>query len=323
MTVLVTGATGFLGLACVEEFLSNGWDVVATGRDAEKWAQVAPQNARFIQADLAKPDDCKKLPSAVSCVVHCAAKSSPWGTSQQFAESNIAGLKNLLKHVRTGRFVHISSTAVNFRYAHRLNEREGADWSTPPPNHYVATKRLAEEMVWNSGWNYVVLRPHAIIGPRDTSIVPRVMRLAKKGIVPLVGDDVKLDLTHVADVASAAYLAATNPNVMGKHFNISGGSPISRQEAFETLFQAAGQKVRFVRVPYSAGMVAAKAMEMFSLGVTMGQWEPPLTRFSVSEVAHSVTFDISKARKELGYTPTRNPIHVLKELGAQWRQKHQ
>ena len=318
MRVLVTGATGFVGLACVEKFHAAGWEVVATGRNVAEWETSGVREVEFIRADLSNIEECQALPAQTDCVVHCAALSSPWGSKKLFESANVVALQNILALTLANRFIHISSSAVNFAYTTRQNERETVASTTRAPNYYVSTKRRAEALVLQSGVPCVVLRPHAIIGARDPSIIPRVMRLAQKGVVPLIGPDTKLDLTHVTDVAEAAFLAATAPNVTGKRYNITGGAPVSRFEAFETLFRAANKKVEFVRVPYPVAMAAAFTLECLSYALTMGVWEPPITRFSASEVCHGVTLDITRARTELGYSPRRNPLQELQKIGQLW-----
>jgi len=319
MRVLVTGATGFIGMSCAWKFHAKGWDVIATGRNEDSWAKSGVSDVPFIRCNLSDLNDRSKLPKEVDCIIHCAALSSPWGSRAMFELSNIVALKNVLAGTKSGRFVHVSTSAVNFSYSSRTNETENSRSMTPAPNHYVRTKRIAEGLVMQGGRQYVILRPHAVIGLGDTSIVPRVMRLAKKGILPLIGPDIRLDLTHVSDLAEAVYLAAMVPEAATNCYNISGGSPISRYAAFEALFRAAGKKVRYIQLPYHAAMGAANTLELMSHMLTFGRWEPPITRFSASEISHEITLNITKATKQLGYTPRCNILDELHRIGQLWK----
>ena len=319
MRVLITGATGFIGKSCVSKFMVSGWDVIATGRNEDLWNKGGISGVPFIRCDLSDINESSKLPKTADCIVHCAALSSPWGSRSMFELSNVVALKNVLSCVRSARFVHMSSSAVNFSYEPRPNEIESTQSLTPAPNHYVRTKRIAEELVMQSGQPYVILRPHAVIGLCDTSIVPRVMRLAKSGVLPLIGPDTKLDLTHVSDLVEAVYLAAMVPRAENDCYNISGGSPISRYAAFEALFRAVDKKVRYVEIPYPAALCAAKTMEFLSHLLTFGLWEPPITKFSASEVAHEVTLNITKAKSQLGYAPQCNILDELYRIGQLWK----
>lgn len=323
MKVLITGSTGFLGLEVARKFFLEGWEVVATGRNVDEWEKhssvLGKNRVSFMQVDLSIAEQCRKLPDTADCIVHCAALSSPWGAGQMFENANVLGLKNLLNHTNSRSFVHISSSSVNYGAANRSKEREIDAWGHSAPNHYVATKRVAESIVRESLPQATVLRPHGILGERDPSIIPRVMKIANKGVFPLIGDDVLLDMVHVDDVASAAYLAANTPEARGRVYNIAGGQPASRRLSLETFFGAARRQVRFFKVNREFAMRVAGLMEKLSQKFTGGRWEPPLTQFSVHETSHEVTLSIQKATAELGYKPSRGTLDILKEEGARWR----
>jgi nucleoside-diphosphate-sugar epimerase len=323
MKVLVTGATGFVGLEVVKKFLEAGCEVVATGRNVREWRRNAPENKHleFIAADLADGDQCRKLPTDADCVVHCAALSSPWGDFDSFRRANLVSLDNLLQRVGDGGFVHISSSSVNYKLGARVMEREDDNWSELAPNNYVATKREAERVVRSKKPDAVILRPHAIMGERDPSIIPRVMRVAKRGVFPLIGSDIRMDTVHVDDVAKACLLAASSEKARGCTYNIAGGDPVSRRLALRTLFSAANMKVRMISLNSFVARGMARLLEGFSNHVTGGRWEPPLTTFSVNEISHEVLLDISKARRDFGFCPQNGNLESMKKIGWLWRQK--
>jgi nucleoside-diphosphate-sugar epimerase len=322
MKVLVTGATGFLGLEVVGKFLAAGCEVVATGRNVREWRRRRPSDDRlsFIPADLSSEEDCTRLPSSVDCLVHCAALCSPWGSPESFVRANVKSLCNLLKRVQFNSLVHVSSSSVNFRPANRVGEVEGGPpWPSPPPNHYVATKRAAEEVLRAAVPEATILRPHAIMGPRDTSILPRVMRVARRGFFPLIGPDIRLDMVHVEDVASACLLSALNSVARGKTYNVAASSPVPRSKALTALFGSAGMKVRTFNVHPGLASRVALMMENLSYRWSGGSWEPPLTVFSVNELSHEVILDTSRIRAELGFRPSRTTLESLEEVGALWK----
>jgi len=331
MRVLVTGGTGFLGRHLVWRLLGSGHQVVFTGRNVEAADTVMQHTpslgtpAEFVRIAHGQAGAERALHEAVyavDAVVHCAALSSPWGNRRAFEQANVEATREVLSVCKSRsikHLVHISTPGLYFDFRDRLDIRE--DEPLPAPaNFYAATKAAAEVLVRQAGHlgSAVILRPRAIFGPHDNTLLPRLLRVARRGSLPLMrGGRAWLDLTYVDNVVDAVELALEQPGTspLGATFNISNGEPMQVGELFQVLAAAFGLRTRLRRVPYPMVDVAARVME--GLARLRPGWEPPLTCYSAGLLAFSQTLDLTSARQHLGYAP-RIPLREGLARTAEW-----
>ena len=313
--VLVTGATGGLGLSLVAALQARGYFVRATGRKASAGRRLAEAGAEFIAAELTDLDAADHLCRGMDSVIHAAALSSPWGRDADFRKINVDATRALLDAARREgcrRFVFVSSPSV---YARPLDQF-GLTESDPLPSHflnaYAATKAEAERRVIAANdpeFACVSLRPRAIVGPDDQVLLPRFLRLIEKGAFPLVRDGAaQIELTDVRDAARALILAEEKaPELGGKVFNISGGQAVTIKATVVALAEALGRPVRFVHLPFTPLRWTAATMEAVARALP-GRPEPPLTVYSLCTLAFSQTFDLTCARTQLGFAPSHDAL---------------
>ncbi len=307
--VLVTGATGGLGLTLAGMLATQGYNVRATGRNIAAGHRLAAMGVEFIAGDLTDSQGLDALCEGCDSVIHAAALSSPWGHSADFRRINVDATVELMAAAQrqgVGRFVFVSSPSVYAREADQLDIRE----DTPLPHHflnaYAATKAAAERLVLNhpSAMACVAVRPRAIVGPDDTVLLPRFLRLIRRGRFPLVrGGRALIELTDVRDVARALILAEQRaPELRGQVFNISGGRALPLRDTIAALAAAMERNLSFVPLPFAPMRTLARLSEAVA-GVLPGRPEPPLTVYTLSALAFSQTFDPTRARDRLGFTP--------------------
>lgn len=324
MKVLITGATGGLGQNASSFLRSHGYEVLLTGRNTTILSQLKEQGFKTIATDLIK-DDLKPLFDHVEAVVHCAALSSPWGTENDFLQANVLATQRLLDHAIKAdcrRFVHVSSPSVCFEYKDRFGIRE--DEPLPRPvNAYAKTKAMAEQIVLQSSKNLEVLgiRPRAIYGPHDTTLLPRLLRIAQKGSVPLFrGGLQQVDLCSTRNACEALRLCLeASPKALGHFYNITNGSPLPLRKALEDIFYILGVDFRFKALPTIPIQIIAALLETWAK-MTSGN-EPLMTRYGVGVLTYGQTLDISKAQNLLGYVPPQSWTESLVEFAA-WRRSH-
>ncbi|MDT0118023.1 NAD(P)-dependent oxidoreductase [Microbacterium sp. PRF11] len=304
-TALVTGASGFLGGYVVRDLRAHGYDVIASGRNAT--ALPAGETLIGDLDDLARAD----VGRPVDVVVHCAALSSPWGRWAEFEHANVTGTERVLEFARRAgsrRLVHISSPGIYAAPRDRVGIREHDVDPRHPMNGYIRSKLEAEALLQDASAEdarpeIVILRPRGIIGRGDPSLVPRILRVRERFGIPLMrGGRGLVDLTAVENVALAVRLAAEAPDVHGQAFNITNGDPRPFRAVLEQLLEGLGLEPRYRRVPTAIAYGAAALLEAVC-GILPGHPEPPVTRYTVTTIAHSQTLDISRARDLLGYRP--------------------
>lgn len=304
MTTLITGASGFLGGALAA---SSQGQVLALGRDAQRCAQMAERlGIPVLPLDLAAPEAAETLirlakAAGVRRIVHAAALTAPWGKPVAYHRANVMGTQTILQvaeAIKAERVVHISTSAVYFRFA----DHEAASEITPLPtacNPYVASKRMAEDVALLAGC--VVLRPQAFYGAGDRVRAPRLLRGMRSGPLPLLnGGRAAIDLTHVDDVVTAVWAALAASKAQGRVFNISGGTALPIREVVEALAERCAVMPRWRKLPLSLVMAAARGMELSA--ASTGK-EPRLTRFDVGLFAYRQTLDLSQAKAVLGWQP--------------------
>jgi nucleoside-diphosphate-sugar epimerase len=330
--VLVTGAAGFLGSHVAEGLAARGHDVVAHARRLEQmdacWSGAGREAfapVRQVAADLVH-DDLDALVEGCDAVVHCAAKSSPWGPAAEFDAANVVATERILDASRRAgvrRFVHIGSPSIYFRFEDQLDVAEGFT----PPQHwitdYARSKWESEVRVQAAaaaGLHALVLRPRAVFGPRDNAILPRLLKVAERGWFPLVhGGRALIDVTCVENVVQAVG-DALEADVAGdgRAYNLSNGEPLHVASLLSMLFAALELDVRRVPVPRKLAVGLAGVAE-FVANRRPGRPEPRLTRYGVGVIGYSQTLDLARARRELAYAPAVSTAEGLARFAAWWR----
>jgi len=324
VTVLVTGGGGFVGGAVVGQLLERGDAVRSLTRSPQPGLLALGVDTR--QGDLADPDVVHACVTGVDAVIHVAAKAGDWGPAEAYRRANVDGTRNVVDACRragVGRLVHTSTPSV----VHAGAGIEGGDESLPYAERYdspyPATKALAERMVLAANspdLATVALRPHLVWGPGDTQLVPRILERARAGRLRLVGDGSALiDTTYIDDAARAHVLALDRlqPDAAcaGRAYFISSGDPRPTRDMINGMLAAAGLPPETRSVPLPVA-VAAGALVEGLWALTRRQSEPPMSRFVARHAATAHWFDISAARRDLGYEPTVTVEEGLRRLAA-------
>jgi 2-alkyl-3-oxoalkanoate reductase len=325
MKALVTGGGGFLGRYVVEQLLARGDEVVVFTRG--DYPELTAVGAHVIQGDLAEESAVLDACAGIECVFHIAAKAGAWGDWDDFYRSNVIGTQNVITACRANgvkKLVNCSSPSVIFdNRAH-----EGVSESYPYPDsyecHYPHTKALAEQLVTQANDNElstVTLRPHLIIGRRDRHLLPALLAAAARGSLPQVGDGSNLvDLSYVEDVAHAHLLAADRLTpespVAGSVYFISQDKPVVLWPWVRSLLERAGYPQPKVTLSLPVARAAGGLLE-FIYRILRLKGTPRITRFLASELALSHWYDISAARRDLGYQP-QYTMQEVEEIIIQW-----
>ncbi len=319
-TVLLTGATGFLGEYLVREFLEQDNQVIAIGRNAEKLTalhRIADATDRSTQLHTIRTslDDLltAELPESagdIDVVVHAAALSTIWGRWADFYRANVMGTEQVLafcRRYKVGKLVFVSSPSVYSGRGDRLNLKEDQFDPNNRLNNYIRSKIQAEAVVQAaSDIDSIIIRPRGLIGVGDTSIVPRLLQANRTFGLPLFRGGANLvDMTCVENVALAIRLAVNTLLVEKPHqavYNITNGEPRPFKQITDQLFDGLSitprYKPRNVTVFFGIASVLELGYRLFRI-----QKEPPITRYTVCTLGFSQTLDISAAQADLGYQP--------------------
>lgn len=327
MRVLVTGAGGFLGGAIARMLLARGDQVVAVQRsDAPELMSLG---ADLIRGDLADPAVALRAAQGCSGVIHVAAKAGHWGSYASYFSANVLATRNLLAACEAhqiARLVYTSTPSV----VHAGGDLAGVNESAPIPEHfhahYPATKAIAEREVLqanSSTFFTCALRPHLIWGPGDNHLLPRLIARAKAGKLRFVGDGQNLLDTIYIDNAARAHLAALDrlepgSACAGKAYFLSNDEPLAVKTIVNRLIACAGLPPCNRHIPINIAYVIGALMEL-SYHVLPLKGEPLLTRFVVSQLSTAHWFDLSAAKRDLGYRAEVSITEGLARLTASMR----
>ena len=307
--ILVTGATGFLGGRLVRHLREEGRSVIAMGRDPVECERLSDEGFAVWSADLSQNSELEKFEAkgAVDAVVHCAGLSANWGAKAAFHRFNVTGTRNVIELARrlgARTFIHVSSSSVYFKFCDQLGVTE--DQVLPKPvNHYAWSKAEAEKLVTQAtGLETTILRPRGIYGKGDRALLPRLIRAAERGPLPLMRDGrAVIDLTHVDDVVRAISAALnTTRTTASKIYNVSGGESVPVREIASRSAERAGIKVRWRKTPWLLALGPIRAVEAFH-AIFRPSVEPPVTAYSAGLFAFSQTLDISAIKNDTGWRP--------------------
>ncbi|MFC1830158.1 NAD-dependent epimerase/dehydratase family protein [Thermodesulfobacteriota bacterium] len=310
MKIIITGATGFLGRNLAEHFHDDGMQVVITGRSPDVGDELQKKGIEFQKADILDLNELNHAVSFADCLIHCAARSGPWGRYRDFYENNVVGTQNVVSACRNHgikKIIFISTPSVYFTGEDRYDISESEPLPERQASHYSKTKLISERellALQHEGFKVIIFRPRALFGPYDNTFVPRILRLAEKKQMPLVNDGQALiDITYVDDFVDAVRKALFAPDdAWNEVYNISNGDPISVKEWFSEVLRIFDRPFRPKNIPEPAAKILAGIMEFVSY-LPLVNREPPMTRFSVGYMAKSMTLNIDKAKQKLGYSP--------------------
>ena len=318
--VLVTGGGGFLGRAVVEKLLQRKDRVISISR--KFYTDLQRIGAEQIQADIRDKNTLEKSFQGVQTVFHIAAKADIWGKKADFFATNVTGTKNVISACTKNKvkiLVYTSSPSVVFNG----KDMAGVDESIPYADHFNAfypeTKAIAEKMVRSAAsenLRVIILRPHLIWGPGDNHLVPGIIKKAKS--LKRIGSGENLVDTIYIDNAADAHILARdalkrNPDLSGNVYFISQGRPVKLWSMVDDILDAAGLDPVSGSVSSRTAWLAGFFFELFYRILRIDK-EPPMTRFVAEELATSHWFDISGAKKDLGYFPLVSTEKGLEKL---------
>jgi nucleoside-diphosphate-sugar epimerase len=318
--VLVTGGGGFLGSAIIERLVARGATVCSLSRG--DYPRLTDMGVNQIRGDIADRQIVETACHGVELVFHVAAKPPPWGKYKDYYETNVVGTQNIIDGCirnNISRLIYTSTPSVVFDGT----DMQGVDESVPYPVRFNAfypeTKAMAEQLVLKATdkrLHTVVLRPHQIWGPGDPHIAPRLIARAKK--LKRIGRGNNLfDTTYIDNAVDAHILAADtlekNPEISGNIYFISQADPIPAWDMVDAILAAAGLPPVKGTISYKTAWTIGAILEFFYRSFQLSG-EPPMTRFLADAVAKSHWFDISAAKKDLGYIPGVSTKEGLRRL---------
>lgn len=309
--ILVTGATGLVGSHVVQQAADAGYRVRAMVRAPEEEGHLSGLQIEQVVAKLEDPESLKQAVDGVTIVVHCAAKVGDWGPTSEYRAINVDGTKALMDAcLATGklkRWVQISSLGV-----YPGTDHYGTDESVAPSSQgidgYTLTKVESENVILEATRSRqlpaVVLRPGFIYGPRDRTVMPRLLeRLQSNRFAYLGNTDKLMNNTFVGNLCEAVWLAIDKDDAIGEVFNVRDPQAVSKKTFIETICEAAELTKPTKVVPLPIARIIAWHLETF-YRLFRFRNAPLVNSARIKFLGRNLDFDISKAESQLCYKPS-------------------
>jgi nucleoside-diphosphate-sugar epimerase len=246
---------------------------------------------------------------------------------EEYRPINVQALRGLLEACigkPLSRFIHMSSLGV-----YEARHHYGTDESEPlPATHldaYSQTKveadQLALEYHRKHGIPVVVLRPGFVYGPRDRTVLPKLIQRMTNGKVHYLGGDRRaLNTIYVGNLVDAVFLAVENPSAVGQAYNLTDGEAVTKRRFFEAVADGMGlPRSKQILPGWLAGIVVRVLKRQMRRAVARGR-KPIVTPAQFKFLLLNLDFSIEKAKRELGYRPRFTFEQGIRETLAWYRQ---
>jgi len=327
MHYLITGATGFVGGHIAEACVQKGHQVTAVVRPGSDTHLLRTWGVALHEGDFGDTNLMRRLVTEADVVVHAAAKIGDWGPVEEYRRVNVDGLRGLLEACKgqaLSRFIHLSSLGVyGPRHHHGTDESESL-----PARHregYAQSKVEAEQLALHYyrdfGVPVVVLRPGFVYGPRDRTVMPRMIEGLRLGTLRYPGARGRrcLNTIFVRNLVQAVFLAVEREQAVGQVYNLTDGEFVSKRQFVETVADAMGLPHPTRTPPLWLAYAVTWCCE--ALAHLRGAKEAPLFNFTrLKFMGLNLDFSIEKARRELGYNPRYSFAEGMAETMAWYRE---
>jgi nucleoside-diphosphate-sugar epimerase len=318
--VAITGAAGFIGGHLVRGFDARGASVVPLVRAV---TAQSPASARPLEEILEVPS----LLRGVDVLVHSAAVRHRYGVDEAAYRSSNVDLveRTLVASASAGirRFVLVSSVGV-YGFPTRLPVTERYPYA--PRTLYSGTKVEAEmrarRVARDLGLELVIARPTIVYGVGDRNgMLDKMAGMIRAGVYRVVGPgDNVLHHTHIDDIVDGLWLTATHSAAAGEDFILAGPETTTLHDLSERVARAVGRELPHRRVPSSVARAVATVVDVATYRrLAFVRREPPLNHEKLDVMTLPIAFDITKARRVLGYAPTVGYEEgIMRTLRGEW-----
>ncbi len=321
-TIFVTGASGHLGRRLIPKLISRGYRIKGQCRNLRKAEKYLPPEVAMVVGDIRDKSWMPEALAGSDYLIHSAAMVSLRPVDRREMESiNVDGTKNLVEAARKAavrRLLHISSVATVGGSVEGAPLDETATFNLAGYGlPYFETKRAAEEIVMaasGSVMDTVVVNPSIILYPPERKITGNDLKKIPR-FIPCYFD-FGLNLVHADDVIDGI-ISALEHGRSGERYILAGDN-IDAPRLFAVARKSFGIKKPWLKIPisclYPLGLAGEMLYRLRHIGSPYGKG--PRVNRGIARLANLRFFyDITKARKELAYSP-RTIEEFLQELLA-------
>jgi nucleoside-diphosphate-sugar epimerase len=324
-TVLVTGATGFLGTSLLRRLMHDGERVRVLVRSPPSAKPLADRGAETIVGDILDEDAVVTAVEGATTVYHLAGRLlAPGIAAAEYRRTHVDGTRLLLALCREEsgleRFVHCSTTGVL-----GITGRRPADEDSPfrPTNIYEATKAEAELAVreaWRDGFPAVIARPGLVYGPGDLHLLGFFRSILRRQFRRIGRRDIWLHPIYIDDLTEGLTLCGRHPAALGECFHLAGQRPVALTRMAAAIAQAGGTQLPPGYIPLPAARAVTTVVDLLPDRLRQ---VAPLTRNRLDFLTHERVYDVRKARRVLAFSATTDlPTGAARSVAWYRREGH-
>lgn len=260
-TILVTGASGFVGSQVVPALIDAGHRVVALVRSESSGevvrGRLSPERRSAVElrtGDVTQPGTLGPALAGVDGVVHLVAIPRDHRGGADLRLINTEGTRNVVAAMQASgvrRLVHMGAMGV----------------ADDPTLHYASSKARAEAIVRDSGLDWTILKPSLQFGPGDGffNIIAGLVRLSP-GVVPVPGNgQSRFQPIHVADVARVVAASLADESTVGGAFDLGGPRYWTYREITREVLSGMGKRRAIIPMPVPLISLVARISELVRL----------------------------------------------------------
>jgi len=328
-TVFVTGGRGFIGEQLIRRLIEEKNSIIALVRNKRTVSTDLSQhpNIEWIEGDLLDSNVVKYGIKGCNQVYHLAAFAKPWAKDKNtFAQVNIEGTLIILNACQDAQVNDVVITSSAGTFGPQQSEALITE-SQVPQQWFTEYERTKWESVkccdkyLEQGMNIRFVSPTRVFGPGTLSTSNAVTKLignyAKGKFRFLPGDGSGIGNYAFIDDIVSGHIKAMHKGLTGENY-ILGGENLSYRDFFKLVANVCGKEYRMFPFPIPLMLAAAKLMEF--MGDTLGI-EPLITPPFVRKYAHHWGTDLTKSKKQLGYTVT--PAKQAISITLNWIQQNE
>jgi nucleoside-diphosphate-sugar epimerase len=322
-TIFITGATGLVGSHAAEEAMRRGYRVKALVRASSDTRWLDQLGVEKVAGDLEDAEALRRGVDGTDWVFNCAAKVGDWGTLEEFRRLNVAAFGLLLDAAvgaKVKRFVHVSSLGV-----YEGRDHFGTDETIAPAarslDAYTRSKVEAEALALRyykeNGLPVSVVRPGFIYGPRDRTVLPKLLSVLRSGRFFYFGSGEQvLNCIYVKNLVQAIFLAAEVSAAVGEVFNLTDGGRVTKRQFVSRVAELAGTRPPRRKIPRGLAWVLAVLLERRAKRKN-SPIPPLINKARYKFLGLNLDYSIEKARRVLGYDPAYSTEQGLVEAMAE------
>jgi nucleoside-diphosphate-sugar epimerase len=317
MQVLITGATGLIGNAIARRLAARGDRVRALVRDPDRAARLLPPGVECVRGDITEPASLPAALEGVEWVFHAAGMPEQWQRDEGvFDRVNRQGTANVLRAARAARIQRVvyTSTMDVFAAPRGGTLTETALDTSPKPTAYERSKQAAEreaEAVRAEGLDVVFVNPGAVYGPSPVHVGLNsfFIRLLNRQLPALPPGG--MSVAYV-DSVTDIHLAAAERGGSGERYLVAD-LHVSNAGLARAIVEAAGGG----RLPPTAPAPLMRALAAVSAPLARAfDFTPLVAPGQLSFLLWDARVDATKARQQLGFTPTPLAEGVARTVAA-------